>query len=81
VFVSNRPPLTEIAGDAAVYFDPESPEDAANQISRSLDSHPQWRQEQIRKGLNRAALFSTDSFNKAMAQVFRQALAHKARML
>jgi glycosyltransferase involved in cell wall biosynthesis len=78
VFASKRPPLTEIAGDAAVYFDPESPEDGANQITRSLDSHPQWREEQIRKGLTRAAMFSTDSFNEAMAHVFRRALAFKA---
>ncbi|MFW6296727.1 MAG: glycosyltransferase family 4 protein [Halothece sp.] len=37
VFTSNRPPMTEVGGDAAIYIDPELPKDAANQI---IDSFP-----------------------------------------
>jgi glycosyltransferase involved in cell wall biosynthesis len=35
---SDRPPMPEFAGDAAVYFDPSSPEDLAGKMDHLLDS-------------------------------------------
>ena len=36
VFTSNRPPMTEVAGEAAVYFDPADPAGAAALVAASL---------------------------------------------
>jgi glycosyltransferase involved in cell wall biosynthesis len=36
VFTSNRAPMTEVGGDAALYFDPANPVDAAIEITRGL---------------------------------------------
>jgi glycosyltransferase involved in cell wall biosynthesis len=38
VITSNRAPMTEIAGDAALFIDPESPEVAAHTIADHVDS-------------------------------------------
>jgi len=38
VFATGRPPMTELGGDAAIYFDPLQVEDAAKIISRALES-------------------------------------------
>jgi len=37
VVVSNRPPMPEFAGDAAVYFDPQSPNELADVLASVLD--------------------------------------------
>jgi len=37
VITSNRPPMTEIAGTAAIYIDPELPEQAAEVIDKNAD--------------------------------------------
>jgi glycosyltransferase involved in cell wall biosynthesis len=38
VLCSNRPPMPEFAGDAAVYFDPSSPIDLADKLASVLDN-------------------------------------------
>jgi glycosyltransferase involved in cell wall biosynthesis len=38
VIVSNRPPMPEFAGDAALYFDPASPADLAEKLATVLDN-------------------------------------------
>jgi len=38
VITSNRPPMTSVAGDAAIYIDPEDCESAAATILKSLDT-------------------------------------------
>jgi glycosyltransferase involved in cell wall biosynthesis len=38
VFTSNREPMTEVGGDAAIYIDPETPDQAASIISAALDN-------------------------------------------
>jgi len=37
LLVSNRPPMPEFAGDAAIYFDPRDPKDLASKLSSLLD--------------------------------------------
>jgi glycosyltransferase involved in cell wall biosynthesis len=39
IFLSNIPPMPEIAGDAAIYFDPYKPEQLADLLARYLDDN------------------------------------------
>jgi glycosyltransferase involved in cell wall biosynthesis len=43
VFSSNYPPMPEFAGDAAVYFDPKSPDDLADKLATILDDPGRMR--------------------------------------
>ncbi len=56
VFTSNRPPMTEVGGDAAIYLDPEKPDEAARIILESLPRAGQLRE----AGLANVRRFSTD---------------------
>lgn len=44
LFLSNKPPMPELAGNAAVYFDPYKPGDLADLLLRHLDEE-QWMKE------------------------------------
>jgi glycosyltransferase involved in cell wall biosynthesis len=54
VFASNRPPMTEVGGGAAVYVDPEFEERAAHIIAESLGD----RERMVQEGLTNAERFS-----------------------
>jgi glycosyltransferase involved in cell wall biosynthesis len=54
VFTSNRPPMTEIGGEAAVYFDPGDPVAAATAIASALRQTPSYNA----AGISQAARFS-----------------------
>ncbi len=54
---SSRASLPEVAGNAASYFDPESPVDIARAIKQILDNES-YRQELITKGKEQIALFN-----------------------
>jgi glycosyltransferase involved in cell wall biosynthesis len=43
VITSNRPPMTEIAGDAAVFIDPDAPQLAAQIIAAQVENFPNLR--------------------------------------
>jgi glycosyltransferase involved in cell wall biosynthesis len=51
VFTSNRAPMTEVGGNAAVYVDPEAPRQAARQIAEAWAN----RTELVARGLDRSA--------------------------
>ena len=68
VFTSNRAPMTEIGGDAAVYFDPLSPETAAEVI----DSQFPNLQEMSDKGLANSAKFSNEAMRDAYLNKYSQ---------
>jgi glycosyltransferase involved in cell wall biosynthesis len=55
VFTSKRPPMTEVAGDGAVYFDPADPNAAAACIAAALRETPPLNA----AGLTNAARFTT----------------------
>lgn len=55
--LSDRSSLPEVAGSAALYFDPENPDSIREAVSRLLNS-PDLRQELIRKGRERLRQFS-----------------------
>ena len=59
VVTSGRSSMTEVAGPAAVYVDPSSPEAIASGITTLL-ADPEQRERLVRLGLERAARFSWD---------------------
>lgn len=61
VISSDAASLPEVGGDAAVYFDPNSPSELSQQIRKVYQSE-QRRQEMIRKGRMNINQFSCDSF-------------------
>jgi glycosyltransferase involved in cell wall biosynthesis len=69
VFTSNRPPMTEVGGESALYFDPESPEDAAKKIAAGWDSRPL----RVKHGLQEANRWSIDLMLDAYEALYREA--------
>ena len=59
VVTSNRSALPEVAGDAALLVDPEDT-DALTSALQRVTSDDVYRQELVKRGLNRVALFSWD---------------------
>jgi glycosyltransferase involved in cell wall biosynthesis len=56
---SNRGPMTEVLGDAAVYFDPECPEDIASALNQLIQS-PEARARAARAAFDRCTAYSWD---------------------
>lgn len=56
IVVSNRPPMPEFGGDAAVYFDPASPPDLAEKLAAIIDN-PKCMEELSEKAGGRALLY------------------------
>lgn len=70
VFTTNRAPMTEVGGDAAIYIDPGRYQEAAQTIMKSLPvlgCH-------IPKGLNNVARFSTASMIDNYLSLYQQIL-------
>jgi glycosyltransferase involved in cell wall biosynthesis len=57
VVTTNRPPMTEVGGEAAIYIDPADPTGAAGVIGSALTERERWRM----AGLENAARFSTSA--------------------
>lgn len=57
VLASRIPVFEEVAGEAAAYFDPGSPEELADRMREMVDD-PERRQALVRAGTQRATLFS-----------------------
>jgi glycosyltransferase involved in cell wall biosynthesis len=71
VVCSKRGALDEVVGDAAVIVNPEEPESIAEGIAGALnDEH--LRQSLIRKGLQRAKLFTWERAAEQTFQVYRE---------
>jgi glycosyltransferase involved in cell wall biosynthesis len=70
VFTSNRPPMTEVGNDTAIYLDPERSEDAAWLIATRLGGLDGLRE----RGLQNAKHFTTE-------QMIRRYLAEYERLL
>jgi glycosyltransferase involved in cell wall biosynthesis len=74
VFTSNRPPLTEVGGSVAEYFDPENPATAAEEILRCLALGEAWRKTKAEAGKKWAATFTCTRFIDAMMEVYAATL-------
>ncbi len=76
LFLSNRPPMPELAGDAAVYFDPYKPEELADLLSRYLNND-QWTKEMGRRAFERSLLYSWEKTSQKTFQAFESLLETK----
>lgn len=74
VFTSDRAPLTEVGGDAAKYFNPEDPEEAARVIRAAVP----FRAELRSRGLARAAFWAPSRMLNDYISLYRQLGARAA---
>ena len=58
LLVSNTSSLPEVAGEAAIYFDPTQPDDMAQTILRAMQMNEQEQAQWIQKGIQRLQAFS-----------------------
>ena len=58
LLVSNTSSLPEVAGDAAIYFDPTQPDDMAQAILRAMQMNELEQAQWIQKGIQRLQAFS-----------------------
>jgi glycosyltransferase involved in cell wall biosynthesis len=68
VFTSNRPPMTEIGGSAAVYFDPCDPAGASEAIAARRDG----RLQMIEHGLENARRFGAEKMLRLYMEVYSE---------
>ena len=69
VFTSNRPPMTEVGGEAAVYFDPADPEQAATIVAEALRDTPPFNQ----AGQRNAGNFTTAAMIDGYLELYARA--------
>ncbi|GAC1318356.1 MAG: hypothetical protein NVSMB25_07710 [Thermoleophilaceae bacterium] len=74
VVTSNRSSLPEVAGDAAILVDPDSPEDIGDGIATVLAS-PARQEDMRRRGLERSSGFTWRAAVEATVEIYREALA------
>lgn len=70
VFTSNRPPMTEVGGDGAVYIDPEQPKQAAATILENLPH----AQRMLEAGFVNVVRFSVDRMIAGYLKLYADAL-------
>lgn len=70
VFTSNRAPMTEVGGNAAVYFDPTQPEAAAQIIAAHLEA-TDWM---VSAGLENVKRFTLERMIEEYLQTYRRLL-------
>jgi glycosyltransferase involved in cell wall biosynthesis len=75
VVCSNTSSLPEVCGDAAEYFDPNSPESIAETLERTLAS-PDRRREMAAQGFSRRERFSWDRCAMETAGVYAKTVGH-----
>lgn len=71
VVASNTTSLPEVAGDAALLVDPESPEAIARAVQQMMEK-PALRRRYIQKGLRRAKLFTWEKTARKTLAVYEQ---------
>lgn len=75
VFVSDRPPMTEVGGEGAVYFDPEDHDGAAEVVRRHLTDEADIRA----AGFRNAARFSAASTAASYVALYAGATVRQGR--
>jgi len=74
VLCSNCTSLPEVAGDAALYFDPRKPEEISQAMERILGDSA-LREELIRRGYRQAQHFRPDRMTGGYLNIFHSAMA------
>ncbi|RYD86502.1 MAG: glycosyltransferase family 1 protein, partial [Sphingobacteriales bacterium] len=72
VITSDRTAMPEVCGDAAVYIDPDNPNDIACKINALLNN-PVLYQDKIKKGLDRAADFAWGKSAQQILDIIEEA--------
>jgi glycosyltransferase involved in cell wall biosynthesis len=78
VACSNRPALPEVAGDAALLFDPERPEEIAAAVNRLLDD-AELAAELVARGRARCRRFTWERTAEATLTTYRRAVEKRQR--
>ena len=78
VVTSKRPPMNEVAGDAAIYVDPDDPNSAAAIISRALSQAGKLRESSIANA-ERFRAGMIENYLSLYAKVWSEKTAHKSR--
>ena len=73
VIAANATAIPEVAGDAALLFQPGSPRSLAEAIDRLL-RHPDLADDLRQRGLQRAAMFDSQTAGRALINAYRDAL-------
>ncbi len=73
VAASNREPMPEVLGDAALYFNPEDEEALAEAMTR-LAEDKALREDYVERGLRQAALYDWKETARKTLDVYREAL-------
>lgn len=73
VVASNRASLPEVAGNAAILVNPDSPEDIAGAVAR-LASDPSFRSEMVRRGRDWISEFSWERTARLTLNAYREAV-------
>lgn len=76
LYLSNKPPMPEIAGDAAVYFDPCKPEQLAGLLLRYIDDK-KWAEKMGKKVFERSLFYNWEATAKKTFQAFKNSLETK----
>ena len=76
VACSNTPSLTEVAGEAALIFDPHSVAEIRDAIAELVEDGPQ-RAQRTEQGLARAGLYSWQATAAATLHCYRHLLGHR----
>ena len=74
VIASEIPPVKEVCGGAALYFDPHSPAELGAAMHTLLREPPANRAERVRSGLDRATTFSWDRSAQQLLEFCRTEL-------
>jgi glycosyltransferase involved in cell wall biosynthesis len=79
VLCSNVTSLPEIAGDAALLFDPHKPDEIADAIER-IEGEPRLRATLVQRGRDRVARFGTGArLASSYLKIFRELMRHDRR--
>jgi len=70
VFASNRAPMTEVGGDAAVFFNPDDAEEASEMIAKNISN----RDKMIQKGFQNCKRFSSENMIQQYLEVYYRLL-------
>lgn len=73
VLASNSSSLTEVGGDAAIYFEPKNPESLLNALR--IVKNPELRQEHIQKGYEQLLKFSWQTTAELTKRTYEKTLA------
>jgi glycosyltransferase involved in cell wall biosynthesis len=76
VFTTKRAPMTELGGDAAVYFDPAAEADAAAIIAEAMPGRDRLRQ----SGLENVQAFQESTMVREYVEAYEQAVQERARI-